>query len=104
MWSACCAWSVRIPSGSSGNDRTATSYEINTAFTDILGYGPENLPYPSMHPWWPDADTDPEAHRQVADAFAGLLDQNKGSYTIARHTPRRAPPVDQRHLQSGPGS
>lgn len=63
-------------------DQDGAVIEINTAFTDILGYGPENLPYPSMHPWWPDADTDPEAHRQVADAFAGLLDQNKGSYII----------------------
>ena len=38
--------------------------EINAAFTDILGYGPEGLPYPSPHPWWPDQDADPEARRQ----------------------------------------
>ncbi|MYT82446.1 PAS domain S-box-containing protein [Streptomyces sp. MnatMP-M77] len=56
--------------------------EINSAFTDILGYGPEDLPYTPTHPWWPDADTDPEAHQQVADAFAGLLDQSQGSHTI----------------------
>ena len=56
--------------------------EINTAFTHILGYGPEDLPYLPIHPWWPDADTDPEAHRQVAEAFGGLLEHSHGDYTI----------------------
>ncbi|RPK56820.1 Sensor histidine kinase TmoS [Streptomyces sp. ADI96-02] len=63
-------------------DEEGAVIEINTAFTDILGYGPENLPYTPIHPWWPDADTDPDAHQQVADAFAGLLGQNQGSHTI----------------------
>ncbi|MFJ4970039.1 SpoIIE family protein phosphatase [Streptomyces sp. NPDC088755] len=63
-------------------DEDGAIVEINTAFTDILGYGPENLPYAPSHPWWPDADTDPDAHRQVANAFAGLLGRNRGSYTI----------------------
>ncbi|MDX3373138.1 SpoIIE family protein phosphatase [Streptomyces sp. ME02-6991-2A] len=63
-------------------DEDGAVIEINTAFTEILGYGPEDLPYTSAHPWWPDADTDPEAHQQVADAFAGLLEQNRGSHTI----------------------
>ncbi|MFF7253483.1 SpoIIE family protein phosphatase [Streptomyces microflavus] len=63
-------------------DEDGAVIEINTAFTDILGYGPEDLPYASTHPWWPEADTDPEAHQQVADAFAGLLEQNRGSHTI----------------------
>ena len=63
-------------------DEDGAVVEINAAFTDILGFGPEGLPYTPIHPWWPDADTDPEAHRQVADAFAGLLDRNQGSCTI----------------------
>ena len=54
--------------------------EINAAFTSILGYGPEGLPYPSPHPWWPHQDTDPEGRRQVSDAFAQLMQLSKGSF------------------------
>jgi PAS domain S-box-containing protein len=56
--------------------------EINTAFTEILGYGPEQLPYEPTHPWWPDVDTDPESHRQVETAFAELLSHTHGAFTI----------------------
>ncbi|GAA2440181.1 SpoIIE family protein phosphatase [Streptomyces glaucus] len=63
-------------------DEDGAVVEINTAFTDILGYGPEGLPYPPIHPWWPDAAGDPEAHRQVEAAFAQLLGNPRGSYTI----------------------
>lgn len=63
-------------------DENGAVIEINTAFTDILGYGPEDLPYAAIHPWWPDADTDPDAHQQATDAFDGLLDRSHGSYTI----------------------
>ena len=34
-------------------DEAGRVIEINAAFTDILGYGPEGLPYPAPHPWWP---------------------------------------------------
>ncbi|CNE48409.1 PAS/PAC sensor hybrid histidine kinase [Mycobacterium tuberculosis] len=61
--------------------------EINAAFADVLGYGPEDLPYPPVHPWWPDERTDPEAHRLVAEAFSTLLDRAGGTCTI---------PVDRR--------
>ncbi|RFU39824.1 response regulator [Actinomadura logoneensis] len=63
-------------------DEDGAVVEINTAFTDILGYGPEGLPYPAVHPWWPDAASDPEAHRQVAEAFTRLLGRSRGGYTI----------------------
>ncbi|MER7620951.1 SpoIIE family protein phosphatase [Streptomyces sp. NPDC126503] len=63
-------------------DEDGAVIEINSAFTDILGYGPEGLPYAPTHPWWPDADTDPEAHRQVGEAFAQLMGNTKGSYTV----------------------
>lgn len=67
-------------------DETGAVIEINAAFTDILGYGPEGLPYAPFHPWWPDADTDPEAHRLVNEAFDQLLGASKGAYTIpVRH-------------------
>ena len=42
-------------------DESGAVVEINAAFTDILGYGPEGLPYPAEHVWWPQPDADPEA-------------------------------------------
>ncbi|WP_373365613.1 SpoIIE family protein phosphatase [Mycobacterium kansasii] len=67
-------------------DERGTVVEINSAFTEILGYGPEGLPYVQTHPWWPDAGDDPEAHRQFADAFAHFLTHSHGNYTVpARH-------------------
>ncbi|GGR42606.1 histidine kinase [Streptomyces cinereoruber] len=63
-------------------DEDGAVIEINASFTTILGYGPEGLPYRPVHPWWPDAAVQPEAHRQVAEAFATLTGQERGSYTI----------------------
>ncbi|WP_438696061.1 SpoIIE family protein phosphatase [Streptomyces alkaliphilus] len=63
-------------------DEQGAVVEINTAFTEILGYGPENLPYAPTHPWWPDAETDPEGHRRVGEAFEQLMGNPRGSYTI----------------------
>jgi len=63
-------------------DEDGAVIEINTAFTDILGYGPEELPYQPIHPWWPDADTEPEAHRQIGEAFAGLMRQSNGEFSF----------------------
>jgi PAS domain S-box-containing protein len=63
-------------------DEHGAVIEINTAFAEILGYGPEQLPYEPTHPWWPDVDTDPEAHRQVETAFAELLSHTHGAFTV----------------------
>lgn len=60
-------------------DEYGAIIEINTAFADILGYGQEGLPYAPNHPWWPDADVDPEAHRHAAETFSG---QRRGVYTV----------------------
>ena len=61
---------------------TGTVVEVNAAFTDILGHGPEGLPYPVPHPWWPDERTDPEAHRQFADAFEARSGRDQRSHTV----------------------
>ena len=37
-------------------DRNGAVIEINDAFADITGYGPEGLPYAWPHPWIADAD------------------------------------------------
>lgn len=63
-------------------DEDGAVIEMNAAFSEILGYGPEGLPYPAIHPWWPDAETDQKAHQQVARAFAGLLGRPHGEYTV----------------------
>jgi PAS domain S-box-containing protein len=63
-------------------DEQGAVIEINAAFTEILGYGPDQLPYPAVHPWWPDADTQPEAHRQVEAAFAQLMNRTHGAFTV----------------------
>ncbi|MGW5668373.1 SpoIIE family protein phosphatase [Micromonospora sp. NPDC003776] len=63
-------------------DEDGAVIEINSAFTDILGYGPEGLPYAPVPPWWPDRAAEPEAHRQVAEAFSVLVGQTKGTYTV----------------------
>ncbi|MFF4652289.1 SpoIIE family protein phosphatase [Streptomyces sp. NPDC001380] len=56
--------------------------EINTAFTDILGYGPEGLPYPPQYPWWPAPSVDPEAHERAGEAYAQLMGDRRGSFTV----------------------
>ncbi|AKK27297.1 SpoIIE family protein phosphatase [Mycobacterium sp. EPa45] len=63
-------------------DEVGAVIEINKAFTDILGFGPEDLPYAPEHPWWPNADTQPEAHRQIVDAFSSIPERPHGSYTV----------------------
>ncbi|BBH70375.1 histidine kinase [Actinoplanes sp. OR16] len=56
--------------------------EINKAFTETLGYGPEGLPYHAVHPWWPDAASDADAYAEVAAAFEMLMRDQSGTYTI----------------------
>ncbi|MGW0120826.1 SpoIIE family protein phosphatase [Streptomyces sp. NPDC003327] len=63
-------------------DETGGVVEINAAFTDILGYGPEGLPYAPVPPWWPDPRLDPEARRQVEESFDRLTRTTKGSFTV----------------------
>lgn len=63
-------------------DENGSVIEINTAFADILGFGPEGLPYDPVQPWWPDEDTDPEGYRQTAEAFGSVMTQGQGEYTF----------------------
>ncbi|MDK1471927.1 SpoIIE family protein phosphatase [Streptomyces sp. 549] len=63
-------------------DEAGAVIEINTAFTDILGHRPDELPFAALHPWWPDAEADPEAHREMAAAFDTLLREGQGRFTV----------------------
>ena len=72
-------------------DEDGSVVEINAAFTDILGYGPEGLPYPVPCPWWPDGTADPDGHRLAAETFRTLRQLGKGTFTVpfARRDGRR---------------
>ncbi|MFF9144884.1 SpoIIE family protein phosphatase [Streptomyces sp. NPDC014861] len=63
-------------------DETGAVVEINAAFTGILGYGPEGLPYAPVPPWWPDARLDPEAREQVEECFARSAGTTQGASTV----------------------
>ncbi|MDP7703453.1 MULTISPECIES: SpoIIE family protein phosphatase [unclassified Mycobacterium] len=63
-------------------DEHGSVIEINAAFGEILGYGPEGLPYDPPHAWWPDPELDITARQLVEDEFAKSLDESEGSLTI----------------------
>ncbi|KUI27564.1 histidine kinase [Mycobacterium sp. IS-1742] len=63
-------------------DERGAIIEINAAFTDILGYGPEGLPYEPEQPWWPDPAIDPEGYRQTSQAFGGVMEHSRGDFTF----------------------
>ncbi|WP_103340493.1 SpoIIE family protein phosphatase [Amycolatopsis sp. CA-126428] len=56
--------------------------EINTAFTELLGFGTGGLPYTPPFAWWPDREAEPAAHRRVAAAFGGAWDEPGGSFVL----------------------
>lgn len=69
-------------------DEDGAVIELNPAFTEILGYDGAGLPYSAPHAWWPSEDIDPEAYRQVGEAFANLMDESHGTITTVPVTHR----------------
>jgi PAS domain S-box-containing protein len=63
-------------------DERGAVIEINAAFTDILGYGADGLPYEAAQPWWPSPNAESEAHSDVVQSFETLLSEPHGSYTV----------------------
>ncbi len=53
--------------------------EINSAFTEMLGYGPEGLPYHVPHPWWPDPKADRDGYR-MAERRDWESDERRGGH------------------------
>ena len=82
-------------------DETGAVVEVNAAFGDILGFGPEGLPYPAAWPWWPAETTDPEAHRLVGEAFGQLMTDGEGKLRCPARLSRRAPDMGSGQLQRG---
>ncbi|MEV6071296.1 SpoIIE family protein phosphatase [Nocardia sp. NPDC052001] len=56
--------------------------EINSTFTEILGYGTDTLPYRPPLPWWPAPETDPQAHQQALHEFTRLVETDGGEATM----------------------
>lgn len=63
------------------DDRGAV-IEINAAFTDILGFGVDGLPYEPPQPWWPTSESDPDAHRLAHQFIARMLNEPHGRHTV----------------------
>ena len=63
-------------------DEDGAVVEINAAFTDIMGFGPEELPYSPVRPWWPDEKDDPEGHQMLKEGLGRLMTDSKGSFTV----------------------
>jgi PAS domain S-box len=63
-------------------DEDGAVVEINAAFTDIMGFGPEELPYSPARPWWPDEKDDPEGHQMLSEGLKRLMADSKGSFTV----------------------
>ncbi|WP_431884988.1 SpoIIE family protein phosphatase [Micromonospora wenchangensis] len=63
-------------------DADGALVEMNTAFAELFGYGPEGLPYRPRYPWWPDDVADASANRLVADAFAQAMTVTHGSFVV----------------------
>lgn len=49
-------------------DAGGSVVEINHAFTEILGFTQDGLPYPKPYPWWPDPVSDRAAYAEVLAA------------------------------------
>jgi PAS domain S-box-containing protein len=49
--------------------------DINAAFADIVGYGPEGLPYRPPFPWWPDPVTQADEHARAMRVYEDALNQ-----------------------------
>ncbi|MFI5083278.1 MAG: SpoIIE family protein phosphatase, partial [Streptosporangiales bacterium] len=63
-------------------DEDGAVVEINAAFTDIMGFGPEDMPYSPVRPWWPDEKDDPEGHQMLKEGLGRLMTDSKGSFTV----------------------
>src|SRR5262249_43346255 len=71
-------------------DESGDVVEVNAGFANLLGYGPEGLPYPPRRPWWPDEQADPEGHRLASEALGRLMTDSTGGFTVPlRHRDAR---------------
>ena len=63
-------------------DHNGVVTEVNDAFGDITGYGPEGAPYPLPYPWLPDAERDEENWKLHMRIVEEALREDGGQYTV----------------------
>ena len=63
-------------------DEEGAIVEVNAAFGEILGYGPEGLPYRPRYPWWPRPQAGPDAERAAVEAFERARAEGAGRYAV----------------------
>ena len=63
-------------------DEDGAVVEINGAFAELLGFGPEGLPYQPRHPWWPDPFDDPEAGGAAGEVLTRFPSESAGTHAI----------------------
>lgn len=56
-------------------DEDGAVVEINAAFADMVGYGPEGLPYAPPFPWFPDPVRQADQHSRAVTALNAALQQ-----------------------------
>ncbi|WP_310740214.1 SpoIIE family protein phosphatase [Microbispora sp. H10885] len=68
-------------------DENGAVIEVNSAFADIVGYGPEGLPYLPRHPWLPAEADDPVTYRRLAEAYERVTSHGSGGCVVPlRHS------------------
>jgi PAS domain S-box-containing protein len=68
-------------------DEQGVFLDVNDVFGEILGYGPEGLPYPPPYPWEPDPVRDPELRRVFDAVVQDALATDAGQYTLPIRRP-----------------
>jgi PAS domain S-box-containing protein len=63
-------------------DDDGTVVEVNDAFGELLGYGPDGVPYRTPHPWWPEEVAESADHTTVASAFARTWREPGGGFVL----------------------
>ncbi len=65
---------------------SGTVTEVNAAFSQVLGYGSDGLPYEMPYPWFPDPVCEPEDHARMLAVMGTALRHGRcGGVVPARH-------------------
>ncbi|WBB80078.1 PAS domain-containing protein [Micromonospora sp. WMMD882] len=63
-------------------DEHGVVLQVNDAWTELLGFGQADAPYPPPYPWWPDPAEHPEEREAVDRALVHLLGEGAGAYEV----------------------
>ena len=71
-------------------DADGVVVEMNQAFIDLMGYGMEDAPLRPPYPWWPTAEEDAEALREIQTSFEDVLNGRTPETEFAFYNRERA--------------